>query len=280
MLRTTNMLVIAAAAAMVSTQASAFEFRHMKTIPDSEATRVLQPMEELPMVVKKKIGTDMPVYLLDNRSALSSPVVAREVQQPLAFLKGTNPSYIAFAVLPTSDRSPIRKSIFVIYSEMQKNTLELQRHSVVHEAMHQFDISPGFSSRYSNRPMFLNAFRKDKAEFEAKLNGVSKDTREWAKGTFSYFFSKPYEAFADVTAWLMYPREDQKMQDGYLDVFAETTDYLIGFLRAEGIPININGNYKAQTSEAKPEPKPEPQKPEPKKWVEPYVEGSYPQIPL
>ena len=43
--------------------------------------------------------------------------------------------------------------------------------------MHQFDVSPGFSSRYSNRPMFLNAFRKDKAEFEAKLKRVSKDTR-------------------------------------------------------------------------------------------------------
>jgi hypothetical protein len=71
---------------------------------------------------------------------------------------------------------------------------------------------------------------------------LDKDTHEWGKRNFDYYFSEPYEAFADVTARLMYPSKDNDWQNTYFNTFSRTTSYLIGFMKEQGIPTNINGN--------------------------------------
>src|SRR5262249_35594386 len=117
----------------------------------------------------------------------------------------------------------------------------------------QYDAAApgGWKNRYSNRADFLKVFRQDKAVFEAWLKKQPKETQKAWREEFGYYFSQPYEAWADIMAWMMDPRENQKIQNIYFNVFDHTTDFLIEFAKSEGIPLNINGNYKTAKKEGK-----------------------------
>jgi hypothetical protein len=241
-----------AALSLATNPADAFVYHQLKTIDDAAAKKIFQHAANIPEVVENTIGKNLPVYLVDNRNTISTMFAAREMRQPLAALSNIPKDWAAFAISPLPNpKVQVNRIIVIFHDKIKNDSDEDQQHAIVHELMHQFDYSIGRFSIANKK--FLKAFEEDKAAFATNKKKFSKSIQK-KLSYFDYFFSKPYEAFADVAARLMYPPTERYFQEIYYSLFAATTLVVADELIARKVPLNINNKYyddehaKAKTS--------------------------------
>jgi hypothetical protein len=236
-MKTLLLATAAVCAAVAATPSHAVDVRYYGA-DISFAQEIGRCYEAAPAALKARTFN---AQLIVVKSGKELAAQQRRTNAPASDIKKFSDGNLVAVTYKGFPRANQPRTMMFIQDRMREDPDDLHCSTVVHEMMHLFDGHPNLgSNKYlSDDPVFVSAFKADKAAYEAWLGRIAPDQQAQLKRRVGYFFTAPVEAYAEAGARMILPLPERYsgLTGDFNNAFPRVNAYMKNVLGAAGIYV-------------------------------------------